>query len=50
MGKMRNVYKILARNPEGKRQIRRLGLRWEDNVKIDIKEIQWEDVDLVHLA
>jgi len=28
--------------PEGKRPFGRLRLRWEDNIKIDLKEIAWE--------
>jgi hypothetical protein len=24
--------------------------RWEDNIKIDLREIGWEDVDWIHLA
>jgi hypothetical protein len=28
------------------------GLRctWEDNIKIDLKEIAWSDMDWIHLA
>jgi hypothetical protein len=33
MGEMRNMFKILVRKPEGKRPLRRLRHRWEDNVK-----------------
>jgi hypothetical protein len=36
MEEIRNMYKTLARNPKGKRQ---LGMsRWNDNIKIDLKE------------
>jgi hypothetical protein len=38
-----------AGKPEGKRPIGRSRRRWEDNIRIDIKEI-WEGVDLVDLA
>jgi hypothetical protein len=50
MGDMRNAYNILGRNPEGKRPLGRLRCRWEDNIKIDVKETGWEDVDWIHLA
>jgi hypothetical protein len=50
MGKIRNIYKILVGKPEGKRPFRRPGQRWEDNIKIDLKEIGWEHVDLFHLV
>jgi len=35
---------------EGKRQFWRPRRRWEDNVKIDFKEIWREGVDWIHLA
>jgi hypothetical protein len=38
MGKKRNAYRILAGKPEGKRS---LGRRWEDNIKMDLREIGW---------
>jgi hypothetical protein len=37
MGKMRNVYNILARKTEGKRQLGRLRCRWKDNIRIDLR-------------
>jgi hypothetical protein len=33
---------------EGKRQIGRPRCRWEDNIRIDLREIEWKDVDLIH--
>jgi hypothetical protein len=50
MGEMRNVYKILVRKPEGKRQFRRARNRWEENIKIVLKEIWCRSVDWIHLA
>jgi hypothetical protein len=50
MGEMRKSYKILFGKPEGKRQIGRLRRRWEDNIRMDLKEIVWEGVDWMHLA
>jgi hypothetical protein len=35
---MRNVYKILVSKPEMKRLLVRPRLRWEDNIKMDIKK------------
>jgi hypothetical protein len=32
-----NAYRILARNPEGKRQLERTRCRREDNIKIDFR-------------
>jgi hypothetical protein len=35
---MRNVYKILVGKPEGKISLRKPRCRWEDNIKMDLKE------------
>jgi hypothetical protein len=35
---MRNTYKILEGNHEGKRLLGRSRCRWEDNVKMDLTE------------
>jgi hypothetical protein len=44
MQKTRNVYKILVGKPERNRPLGRCRRRWEDNIKIGIKEIGWEGV------
>jgi hypothetical protein len=41
MGEKRNVYRILVGKPEGKRPLRRPRHRWEDNSKMDLREIGW---------
>jgi hypothetical protein len=40
---MRSVYKILAGNPEIKGQLRRHWLKWEDNIKMNLREIGFEE-------
>jgi hypothetical protein len=50
MGEMRNAYNILVGKPEGKRPLGRPRHRWEGNVRMDLREIQWEGVDEMHLA
>jgi hypothetical protein len=50
IGNMRNAYKILARKPEGKRLFRRLSSKWEDDIRMDIKDIGWESVHWIHVA
>jgi hypothetical protein len=50
IGKMRNEYKILIGIPERKRPLGRLRYKWEDNIRIDLKEIRWESMNWNHLA
>jgi len=40
-----NVYKILVRNPERKRPFEIHRRRWENNIKMYLEEIGWEDVN-----
>jgi hypothetical protein len=35
MGEMRNAYKIMTGEPEGKRPFGRSRHRWEDNIRMD---------------
>jgi hypothetical protein len=35
---------------EGKRSLGRPRRRWEDNIRMDLRETGWEDVDWIHLA
>jgi hypothetical protein len=41
---------MFARNPEGKRSLRRPRCRWEGNIKMDVREIGFVGVNLIHLA
>jgi hypothetical protein len=50
MGGMRNAYYNFVEKYGGKRPLRKLRRRWEDNIKMDLREIRWEDVDWMHLA
>jgi hypothetical protein len=47
---MRNVYKILVGIPEGKRPLRKPRPRWEGNTRKDLREMEWEGLDSIHLA
>jgi len=40
----------LLRKPEGKRQLGRHRLRLEDDIKIDLQEVLYEDIDWIKLA
>jgi hypothetical protein len=41
MGEGRNMYRILVRKPEGKRPLERPRRRWENGIKVDLREIVW---------
>jgi hypothetical protein len=47
MGEIRNAYKIMVGKPEGKKPLRRPRPRprWEDNIRMDLKEMWWEGVE-----
>jgi hypothetical protein len=50
MGEVRGAYNILVGRPEGRRPLGRPRRRWEDNIKMDLREIGFGDVDWIHLA
>jgi hypothetical protein len=50
MGEKRNACRTLVRKPEGQRPLGRPRRRWVDNVKIDLREIGWDDMDWIDLA
>jgi hypothetical protein len=50
MGEKRNPYRILVGKPEGKRPLGRQRRRWVDNIKMDLRERGWDDIDWIDLA
>jgi hypothetical protein len=50
MGERRCVYRVLVRKPEGKRPLGRPRRRWEDDIKMDLKEVGRGGVDWIELA
>jgi hypothetical protein len=50
MGQKRNACKILAGTPERKRPLGRPSRRWEDNIKIDLRDIGWGGMDWIDLT
>jgi hypothetical protein len=50
MGEVRGAYKILVGRPEVRRPLGRPRRRWDDNIKIDLREIGFGDMDWIHLA
>jgi hypothetical protein len=49
-GEGRGVYKVLVGRPKGRRPLGRPRHRWEDNVKMDLREIEIEGVNWIQLA
>jgi hypothetical protein len=50
MGETRNAYRILMGKPEGKRPLGRPRGRWVDNIRMDLREIEWDGMDWIDLA
>jgi hypothetical protein len=50
MGEKRNTYRIVLRRPEGKRPLGIPKLRLVDNIKMDLGEIEWGDMDWIDEA
>jgi hypothetical protein len=50
MGEKRNACRILVGMPEGKRPLGRPRRRWEDNIRMDLREIGWGGMDWIDLA
>jgi hypothetical protein len=46
----RNVYKVLMGKPEGKRPLGRPRHRWEDGIRMDLRDIGWGSVEWTQLA
>ena len=46
----RNVYRVLVRRPEGKRPSGRQKRRWEDNIKMDLREVGCNPGEWIDLA
>jgi hypothetical protein len=50
MGEERNVYKVLMGKPKGKRSLGKSRHRWEDGIRMDLRETDWGSVDWIQLA
>jgi hypothetical protein len=50
MGEKRGAYRILVGRPEGRRPLGRPRRRWEDNIKIDLREVGWVGMNWIELA
>jgi hypothetical protein len=50
MREKRNAYRLLVGKPEGKRPLGRPRRRWVNNIRMDLAEVGWGDVDWIDLA
>jgi hypothetical protein len=50
MGEKRNAYRLFVRKPEGKRPLGRPRRRWVDNIRSDLVDLGWGDVNWIDLA
>jgi hypothetical protein len=46
----RNVYRLLLGKPEGKGPLGRPRRRWVNNIRMDLEDVGWGDVDWIGLA
>jgi hypothetical protein len=45
MGEKRTAYRILVGKPGGKRPLGRHRHRWEENIRMDLREIGWGGIE-----
>jgi hypothetical protein len=46
----RGTYRVLLGKPEGKTPLGIPGRRWLNNIKMDLKEIDWDGADWIYVA
>jgi hypothetical protein len=44
------VYRVLMEKLEGRRPLRRPRHRWDDDTKINLRELGWEGMEWINLA
>jgi hypothetical protein len=49
-GERRGAYRPLVGKPEGRRPLGRPRRRWEDNIKMDLREVGWGGMEWINLA
>jgi hypothetical protein len=50
MGEGKGVYRVLVGRPKGKRPLGRHRHRWENNIKLDLREIGIDGVNWIQMA
>jgi hypothetical protein len=49
-GEKMNAYRLFVGKPEGRRPLARPRSRWLDNIRLDLLEVGWGNVDWIGLA
>jgi hypothetical protein len=50
MGERKGVYRALVGKPERRRPLGRSRRRWDDNIKMDLRQVGWGSIDWINLA
>jgi hypothetical protein len=50
IGEKRNAYTVLVGKTLGKRLLGRPRRRWVDNIKVDLREIEWDYMHWIEMA
>jgi hypothetical protein len=50
MGEKRNAYRLLVGKPRANKPLGRPRRRWVDNIRTDLVEVAWGDMDWIGLA
>jgi hypothetical protein len=49
-GEKKKAYRLLVGKPEERRPLGRPRRRWLDNIRMDLVEVEWGDVDWIGMA
>jgi hypothetical protein len=50
MGEKENAYRLLVGKPEGRRPLERRRRKWLDNIRMNLVEVGWGNVDWIGLT
>ena len=50
MDERKGVYKVLVGKPEGKSPPGRPSRRWDNNIKMDLQEVEYDGMDWIELV
>jgi predicted membrane protein len=50
IGEKRNASRILVGKPEGNRPLERRRRRWVDNIKMDLRDLEWDGMNCIDVT